>query len=196
MSSVTPAIANGRRAPRALGSVAGTVAGGEDSALHSAGSHSLLLAFNVVAVVFTVMRAYRFLPEMLRMLRQARALTAAYLLVAISPLWAASWGISFRAATYVEVYLFAAMYFALTMSPEELYRGLAHAAALLAVMSVIGQYTFPPSGDLAPGWNGVFFQKNELGIMMTIGLLAQIVWRYDGARWTVLRVAECRPGVC
>ena len=63
------------------------------------------------------------------MLRRARALTVAYVLVALSPLWAASWGISFRAATYVEVYLFAAMYFALTMSPEEIYRNLAHAAA-------------------------------------------------------------------
>ncbi len=174
--------------PRALGSVAGTVAGGEDSALHSAGSNSMLLFFNAVAVALTGLRAYRYLPEMLRMLRQARALTVAYLLVAISPLWAATPGVAFRSATYVEIYLFAAMYFALTMPPEEVYRNLAHATAVLAAMSVVGQFTFPPSGDLAPGWNGVFFQKNELGIMMAMGLLAQIVW---GARWTVLRVAEC-----
>ena len=168
------------------GQFAPQAGGTNTTALSSGDSDPILFLFSLAIAGATLVLCFSKLPSVLALLKSLRWLTGLYALVAVSILWSADRVSTFRGAAYLLIYLAAAIYIAMRFSSEEILIGLRKTVVLLALLSIIGQFLLPPSGDPAPGWTGVFPQKNDLGIVMAVGFAVLLVQR---ARWNLARVA-------
>lgn len=172
---------------RVFGGHGALQAGGSNStAISSGNSDPILLIFTgllTIAVVVGGFLKFRRIRALLSMV----ALPVLYLFAAMSLLWTAGALETLRACVYLLIYLMAAAYIAAELKPVELVRYTAAMMVVLGLLSIPAEFLLPSNGDFAPGWTGVFPQKNDLGAAMAIGIAALVA---DGRRWTLVRLGS------
>ncbi len=164
------------------------VMGGGESSDTAAGhtSNPLLLILNLVVVLGTFYYAYPRLPAIWSSLLRLKWLFLLYLWIALSLAWSVDRATSSRLAFYAFVYLLSAGYCAFRYSTRELLHLIGWCSLGAALLSIVGEFVLPPPNDPAPGWSGIFLQKNTLGLTMMIGVAVLLV---QGRRWTPTRCA-------
>ena len=157
------------------------------SAFSSGNSDPVLLFFNVLLVGGTAILCYPKLPQIRDMLSTNIGVLSIYLWGAASLIWSADRASTLRLGVYLLVNLATATYIALAFETEQFVRMVANAFVILALASLCGEYLLPPVDDVAPGWTGVFAQKNALGMAMAVGIIALIV---QDKPWTLRRATS------
>jgi exopolysaccharide production protein ExoQ len=171
---------------RVFGGHAALQAGGSNStAISSGNSDSLLLMFTVLLTGAVIIGGFLKLRRIRAVLLSMVAVPVLYLFAAGSMLWTAGAIETLRACVYLLIYLVAAAYIAVELRPAELVRYTAATMVVLGLLSIPAQFALPASGDFAPGWTGIFPQKNDLGAAMAIGVAALVA---TGRRWTLVRL--------
>ncbi|SEB39332.1 O-antigen ligase family protein [Terriglobus roseus] len=171
---------------RVLGGHGALQAGGSNSTAISGGnSDPLLLMFTVLLTSAAILGGFLKLRRIRTVLFSMAAIPALYLFAAMSILWTAGAIETVRACAYLMIYLVAAAYIAAELRPAELVRCTATSMVVLGLLSIPAQFTLPANGDFAPGWTGVFPQKNDLGAAMAIGVAALAA---AGRKWTLSRI--------
>lgn len=157
----------------------------------SRASDPVLLAFNLLFGIATLLLAFPKIPQILFLLGRLRIVLALYLLASVSVLWSTDRAATFRNVVYLVLYLIAAGYIALRFDREEIVRLLGWFMTILAIASIPANFILPPDPYQPDSWKGVFLQKNELGIAMTVGITALIMAE---KRWNLVRV--CSLATC
>ena len=150
-------------------------------------SNPLLLIFNLVVIAGTCYYVFPFLPRLWSALLRLRWTFLLYLWASLSILWTVDRVTSFRLDVYALCYLASAAYFAFRYNTEQLIRLLGRCFLGAGLLSIAGEFLLPPPDDLAPGWSGIFQQKNGLGLCMMLGIAVLLVER---KRWTSGRAAS------
>ena len=152
--------ANASTLSTVLGSHASLRAGATASAVSSGQSDPVLLAINLVIGGLTLFLAFSNFPQIAFMLGSVRWLAGLYALSALSILWSESRGTTFRSTVYLIVYLVSAAYLALRFEHEEIVALLGKSMAILAVLSIPGQFILPHDVYSLGEWSGIFQHKN------------------------------------
>jgi exopolysaccharide production protein ExoQ len=168
----------------AIARVLGGSSSGETGGRHE--SNPVLLAMNGLVLCATFYFVFPQLPRLWRALLQLRWIFLLYLWAVLSVAWSVDLATSIRMAAYGVIYLFSAAYFALRYEIDEYLDLLGRCFFGVAVLSVAGEYLLPPTDDLAPGWSGIFLQKNGLGMCMMLAIAVMIV---QHRRWNLRRTA-------
>jgi exopolysaccharide production protein ExoQ len=173
------------------GSHAMQAGGTSTTALSGGDSDPVLFLFSAGIAVATCLLAFAKVPSIAAALARLPVLTALYTFAAVSVLWSDDRTSTIRGCAYLGLYLVSAAYLALRFDNEEIIRMVGNTAVLLALMSLAGEFLLPHPPDPAPGWTGVFSQKNDLGAAMAIGRAALIVSRRP---WSIFRI--CSVALC
>ncbi len=163
------------------------LSGGESSdmgGVHQ--SNPVLLFFNTLVVAGTLYYAYPRLPRIWRAVLRLRWVFLLYLWMTASVLWSVDRAATVRPVAYSLIYLLAAAYFAFRYDTNELLNLLSRCCLAIALLSVGGEFILPPTDDPAPGWSGVFMQKNTMGLVMMIAIAVLLVRR---KRWSLAQIA-------
>jgi O-antigen ligase len=168
----------------AIARILGGSNSGEAGGRHE--SNPVLLAMNGLVLCATFYFVFPQLPRLWRALLQLRWIFLLYLWAVLSVAWSVDLSTSIRMAAYGVVYLFSAAYFALRYEINEYLDLLGRCFFGVAVLSVAGEFLLPPTDDLAPGWSGIFLQKNGLGLCMMLAIVVMIV---QHRRWNLRRTA-------
>jgi exopolysaccharide production protein ExoQ len=161
--------------------------GKEASAFSSGNGNPRLLALNVFVVLMTGLLTFRKFRTVLGIVLDQRALFLIYAYSFVSILWADNVGNSFRIAVYLLLGLIQFTYVGWFLDAEDQIITIGQIVTVLAVLSIIGNFVLPPAGDLAPGWTGIFPNKNLLGNVMAIGIITMLMER---SRWSVTRILQ------
>ena len=172
---------------RAAGGNTGLKAGAQASAFSSGNGDPILFSLNMLVLATTVVVCYPKLRQISAMLLDRRWLLAIYLYSAVSILWSANRGNTFRMSVYLIAGVIQFVYIALYFEAEEQIRLIGDLTSIFALLSVAGQYLMAPVQDLAPGWAGIFPSKNYLGNVMALGIIALVL---RSGRWTLLRSSQ------
>ena len=166
----------------------GTLKVGTQASAFSSGNGDIrLFTLNAIVVLVTVIIAFPKTRTLLGILLDQRALLLIYLYSFVSVLWADNVGNSFRVALYLFFGMVQFIYIGWFLDTDEQVKIIGQIVTLFAALSVVGQYVLPPSGDLAPGWQGIFPTKNYLGNIMAIGVVMVFLER---GRWSLTRVLK------
>ena len=173
---------------RVFGGFHAPQAGGMSTTAFSGGdSDPVLFLFSAAIAAATLFVAFGKAPSIVATLTRLPALSALYAFAAISILWSDDRTSTVRGCTYLGLYLISAVCLSMRFDNEEIIRYVGNTIAILALASIAGQFLLAPTSDPAPGWTGIFPQKNDLGAVMAIGFAALLVTR---RQWTVLRVVS------
>lgn len=159
---------------------------GSSSFFHSENSNPILLAFTGALVVWTLALALPAHRRITTKLLSAPWLTCIYLEAACSVGWSVEPTATFRYSVYLWVYLLAGLICSLYLEIEETIQIVGNTMCVMALLSVAAQY-FYPQQNAAPGWTGIYGEKNHLGIGMVIGITALALPR---TRWTAYRLGQ------
>lgn len=171
---------------RVFGGYGPLQAGGANStAISSGNSDPILLLFSMLLAAMTVIGVLRKLGDIGNVFLGMIGLPLLYLLAALSIAWSAGPTNTLRGCIYLFTYLGAAAYLAMSFDEKALLEYIAKIAVVMGVLSVAGEFLLPANGDLAPGWSGIFPQKNDLGAAMAIGIAALVAMK---GRWNVMRI--------
>ena len=163
-------------------------AGGTNTtAISSGDSDPILFLFSAAIAVATILLSFSSAPSIVATLSRLPTLSILYGFAAASLLWSDDRTTTIRGCVYLGLYLVSAVYLSLRFDNTEILEFIGNTFALLAVASLAGQFLLAPTSDPAPGWTGVFPQKNDLGAAMAIGVSALLVVR---KRWTLVRIAS------
>lgn len=105
----------------------------------------------------------------------------------LSILWSESKPNILRAAPLIWAFLLCGVITSRYLETREVARLICKTAVFLALLSIVFQIFFPVRQTMAPGWTGVYGEKNHLGIGMGVGIIAQLA---SPGRWTRVRVAQ------
>jgi exopolysaccharide production protein ExoQ len=93
--------------------------------------------------------------------------------VLMSTSWSVQPGVTLRRSVALLGTTLLGLFVATRFEPRDLLRIIAHCVGLTAVVSLAVCLLFPHFGVAQTGeWNGVFYQKNELGRAMALGILS------------------------
>ena len=103
----------------------------------------------------------------------------------LSILWSESRSTILRASPLIWAFLLCGVIASRYLDVEEVVDLLCKAVVFLALLSIVFQLFFPVRQTMAPGWTGVYGEKNHLGIGMGVGIIAQLA---SPRRWTRMRI--------
>ncbi len=166
-----------------LGSAA---SGGKSTFLHSSNSNPILLAFTATLIGWTGWLILPIRTAVVERLLSVPWLTLLYMEAAVSVVWSVEPSASFRYSFYLWSYMLAGLLCSFYLEVEESIGLVGDVTAAMAALSILAQYRFPQV-NAAPGWTGIYGEKNHLGISMTVGVVALLLSRRG---WTLLRVAK------
>jgi O-antigen ligase len=170
---------------RILGGHADLSAGSRSSAFSSGSSDPVLLAINAVIAFATLFLVLPKLPQIFAMLGRLKYVLVPYLFAALSIVWSVDRASTFRNAVYLFLYLVSAAYISLRFENEEIFALIGEFMAVLALLSIPGQFILPQDPFQAGRWRGIFLQKNDLGAAMAIGIVALVV---SNRPWKLIRI--------
>lgn len=91
----------------------------------------------------------------------------------------------------ISLFIFSIICLSLLFDAEEVLKKIANISTFLALISIPAQYLLPANGDLAPGWSGVFLQKNSLGVAMAIGLVSLLMLKDQWTPFKLFKFSAC-----
>lgn len=159
----------------------------EASFLSTGNGDPVLFTLNAFVILTTLIVAFPKLKTLFAALVHERAMLMIYLYSVLSVLWAENTGNSVRVAVYLFFGLLQFTYIGWSLDAEEQAATLGKIVTFFAIVSILGEYLLPPNPDLAPGWTGVFLNKNLLGNVMALGIVATLLQR---GRWSLSRIAR------
>lgn len=159
------------------------------SASAGQGSDVILLCFSLLLMVSTALVLVRAFRPIFGLLLAERWLLLVHLLAALSIGWSPEKAFTVREVFYAYLYLLSAAYVAVHFSMDRLFALFSKLTLVLAILSVPVQLLLPTIEDPheVPGWEGVFTQKNILGIAMVLGLTTLLL---EKKTWTPQRVTS------
>jgi exopolysaccharide production protein ExoQ len=172
---------------RVAGGNVGLTVAKQAGAFSSGNGDPVLLALNAFVILMTLLITFRKLPTLAGILLNQRALLLIYAYSFVSVLWAENVGNSFRIGVYLLFGLIQFTYIGWFLDAEEQIQTVGQIVTMFAALSVAGQYLLSPSGDLAPGWTGIFPSKNYLGNVMAIGIITLLL---EKGKWSPSRVLK------
>ncbi len=104
-----------------------------------------------------------------------------------SILWSESKSNILRASPLIWAFLLCGIIASRYLKTEEVVDLLCKTVTFLALLSIVFQIFFPVRETIAPGFTGVYGEKNHLGIGMGVGVIAQLA---SSKRWTRVRLLE------
>ncbi len=159
-------------------SATGAQVGGFQSA------NPIMLLFSVLLLGGTAALFVPIFRQTSRLLLNVPWLTGLYLWSALSVVWAVQPSLVIRLGAPLFAYMLCGAIAAHYLSTGELATLLGKLVAVIAGLSLLLEVLAPIRG-IAPGWTGVYGEKNHLGMGMGVGILALLV---TPGRWTPLRV--------
>jgi exopolysaccharide production protein ExoQ len=160
--------------------------GGKATFLHSDNSNPILLCFTALFVGWTVILALPIRRQIITRLISVPWYTAIYLLAALSITWSVMPTATFRYSIYLWAYMISGVICSIYLDTAETITTVANTLCLTAFLSIPAQYHYPQDG-IAPGWTGLYGEKNHLGIGMTIAIIALLLPR---TKWNLIRVGK------
>jgi hypothetical protein len=93
---------------------------------------------------------------------------------------------TFRYSIYLWGYMLSGLICSMYLDTGETIKTVANTLCATALLSIPAQYHYPQDG-IAPGWTGLYGEKNHLGIGMTIAIIALLL---PQTKWNMVRVAK------
>jgi exopolysaccharide production protein ExoQ len=159
---------------------------GKATFFHSDSSNPILLGFTMALIAWTCILALPVHRRVVNRLLSVPWFTAIYLEAALSVMWSVDPAATFRYGIYLWVYMLAGLIASLYLDIAEVIDIVGNTLCAMAALSIFAQYHYPQQ-NAAPGWTGIYGEKNHLGIGMAIGIIALCLPR---ARWTLLRIGK------
>ncbi len=114
-------------------------------------------------------------------------LTGLYLWSVLSILWSPTPGMIIRGGLSIWAFLLCGIICSRYLDTGEAAELICNVVTFLALISIAFQLLAPVRETMAPGWTGVYGEKNHLGIGMGVGCIAQLA---SPRRWTLWRVLQ------
>jgi exopolysaccharide production protein ExoQ len=147
----------------------------------------------ILFALFYLLLLYWLLPlykDAFYLLYEERWMALLILFAVASSIWSVDGGETLRRSIGLIGSTLAGLYIALRFEPKEQIRILAVCIAVAAIASLVVGLAFPGMGVMAGGaWNGVFFIKNSLGRMMSLGVLCFAFLAIGQRRYRVVSIA-------
>jgi exopolysaccharide production protein ExoQ len=159
---------------------------GKATFFHSDNSNPILLAFTMGLIAWTVLLALPVHRRVVNRLISVPWFTAIYVEAALSIVWSVDPAATFRYGIYLWVYMLTGLIVSLYLEISEVIDIVGNTICAIAALSIFAQYHFPHD-NAAPGWVGIYGEKNHLGISMAIGIIALCLPK---VRWTLPRAAK------
>jgi exopolysaccharide production protein ExoQ len=117
--------------------------------------------------------------------------TALYAWSLVSVLWAVEPGTVIRLAPPLWAYLLCGVIAGYYLSVEETASVVGNLMSLVALASAVYEKIDPIRDSAAPGWTGLFGEKNHLGMGMGVGIIALLAAPRDSVRFRLPKLALC-----
>lgn len=114
-------------------------------------------------------------------------LTGLYVWSVLSIFWSATPAMIVRGGLSIWAFLLCGVISSRYLETGETADLVCRVVLFLALLSIGFQLYFPVRETMAPGWTGVYGEKNHLGIGMGVGLIAHFA---SARRWTAWRIAQ------
>ena len=160
--------------------------GGQSTFFHSDNSNPILLCFTALFIGWTAILALPIRRQIITRLISVPWWTALYLLAAMSITWSVMPTATFRYSIYLWAYMLGGVICSIYLDTEETIQTIGNTLCATALLSIPAQYHYPQDG-IAPGWTGLYGEKNHLGIGMTIAIIALILPR---TKWNLIRIGK------
>ena len=115
-------------------------------------------------------------------------MTALYTWSVLSIFWSATPSMIVRGGLSIWAFLLCGIISSRYLDTAETADLVIDVVVFLALLSIVFQIFFPVRETMAPGWTGVYGEKNHLGIGMGVGCIAQFASRRRWSFWRVLQL--------
>lgn len=154
-------------------------------------ANPILLMFSAVLVAGTVLLLLPMYRQVFRTLLNTPWITGLYVWALVSVLWAVEPGSVLRLGIPLWAYMLSGIIAAYVLTLEEVIGVVGNLMALVAIASAVWEKVDPIRDSAAPGWTGVFGEKNHLGMGMGVGLIALLVAPRGVIRYRWAKIAVC-----
>ncbi len=154
-------------------------------------ANPVLLLFSGTLVCGTFVLALPIYRQILRTLLNTPWITALYLWALLSVCWAVQPGTVIRLALPLWAYMLSGIIAAYFLTVEEVIGVVGNLMFFVALVSALWEKLDPIRDSAAPGWTGIFGEKNHLGMGMGVGLIALLAAPRGHIRFRVLKITAC-----
>ena len=150
-------------------------------------NNPVMFAFTASLILGTVALLLPIYRRCLTALLNNPWITGLYLWSVLSIFWSTTPSMIARGGLSIWAFLLCGIIASRYLDAAETADLLCNVVVFLALLSIVFQLFFPIRETMAPGWTGVYGEKNHLGIGMGVGCIAQFASR---RRWTFLRILQ------
>ena len=150
-------------------------------------NNPVMFSFTAALVLGTALLLLRSFRRSSTMLINNPWFLALYTWSSLSILWSESKPNILRASPLIWAFLLCGVIASQYLDPGEVADLICKTVVFLALLSIVFQIFFPVRETIAPGWTGVYGEKNHLGIGMGVGIIAQLA---SPRRWTRTRALQ------
>ncbi len=150
-------------------------------------NNPIMFCFTAALILGTIALSLPGYTRCLAVLLNNPWLTGLYLWSVLSILWSVTPAMIVRGGLMNWAFLLCGVISSRYLDTDEAVDLLCNLVFFLALLSIVFQIFFPVRETMAPGWTGVYGEKNHLGIGMGVGCIAQLA---SPRRWTLWRVLQ------
>ena len=154
-------------------------------------ANPILLMFSALLVGGTALLLLPIHRQALRTLLNTPWMTGLYVWAMLSVFWAVDPGTVIRLGIPLWAYMLSGIIAAYFLSVEEVIGVVGNLMSFIALVSAVWERIDPIRDSAAPGWTGVFGEKNHLGMGMGVGLIALLAAPRGAIRYRAFKIAAC-----
>lgn len=147
-------------------------------------NNPVMFSFTATLILGTVVLLLPIARHCLKVLLNTPWLTGIYVWSVITIFWSPTPAMIVRGGTAIWAFLLCGVIASKYLELGEVADLICTVVFFLALLSIFFQLNFPVRETMAPGWTGVYGEKNHLGIGMGVGCIAQMA---STRRWGWLR---------
>ena len=151
-------------------------------------NNPVMFSFTALLMIGTIGLALRTWKRTLTILVNSPWFFALYSWAFLSILWSESRPNILRAGPVIWSFLLCGIVASQYLDVSEVADLICKLVTFLALLSIVFQFFFPVQQTIAPGWTGVYGEKNHLGIGMGVGIIAQLVSPRPWTKWRIAQV--------
>ena len=150
-------------------------------------NNPVMFCFTALLILGTLLLLLPTYKRCLTVLLNNPWLTGLYVWSLLSIFWSPTPAMIVRGGLAIWAFLLCGVIASQHLNLSEMAEVICDVVVFLALLSIVFQVFSPVRETMAPGWTGVYGEKNHLGIGMGVGCIAQLA---SGRRWTWFRVAQ------
>ena len=150
-------------------------------------ANPVLLIFSLVLVSWTLLLLIPIHKRMLTVLLNVTFLSALYLWSCLSCFWAVQPALVIRLGVPLCAYFVCGAIASHYLTTDEVATLIGRLTSVIAVLSLVWERFGPAHAAIAPGWAGIYGEKNHLGMGMGVGILALLV---SSRPWNLSRIVQ------